>query len=92
MIITCNYAIELLIKFLSMLCHNRFQSKQDLPGHCGRCSLCGNHGSHNSVVPLMKHIRTLDGKRRLIQKLSCKDYGICAAYCKNCDITMSVKQ
>ena len=32
-------------------------------------NVCGNHGSHNSMVPLMKHIRTLNGERRLTQKL-----------------------
>ena len=52
---------------------------------CGKCALCGNHGSHSSMVPLMKHIRTPNGVRPLTQKLNCKDYGIYAACCKNCD-------
>ena len=56
-----------------------------ISGPCGKCALCGNHGSHNSMVSLMKHIRTPNGEhRRLTQKLYCKDYGICAASCKNC--------
>ena len=46
---------------------------------------CGNHGLHNFMVPLMKHIRTLNGERHLTQKLNFKDYGIYAACCKNCD-------
>ena len=54
-------------------------------GPCGKCALCGNHGSHNSMVPLMKHIRTPNGVRPLTQTLNCKDYGIYAACCKNCD-------
>ena len=33
----------------------------------------------------MKHIRTPNRVRPLTQKLNCKDYGICAACCKNCD-------
>ena len=33
----------------------------------------------------MKHIRTPNGIRPLTQKLNCKDYGIYAACCKNCD-------
>ena len=57
----------------------------DIFGPCGRCALCGNHGSRNSMVPLMKHIRTPNGERRLKQKLNCKDYGIYAAGCKNFD-------
>ena len=48
-------------------------------GPYGKCALCGNHGSHNFMVPLMKHIRTSNGVRPLIQKLNCKDYGIYAA-------------
>ena len=56
-----------------------------ISGPCGKCALCGNHGSHNSMVPLMKHIRTPNGVRPLSQKLNCKDYGIYAACCKNCD-------
>ena len=52
---------------------------------CGRSALCVNHGSHNSIGPLMKHIRTLNGERHLKQKLKCKDYGIYAACCKNCN-------
>ena len=56
-----------------------------ISGPCGKCALCGNHGSHNSMVPLMKHIRTPNGVRPLTQKLNCKDYGIYAACCKNCD-------
>ena len=56
-----------------------------ISGPCGKCSLCGNHGSHNSMVPLMKHISTPNGVRPLTQKLNCKDYGIYAACCKNCD-------
>ena len=56
-----------------------------ISGPCGKCALCGNHGSHSSIVPLMKHIRTPNGVRPLIQKLNCKDYGIYAACCKNCD-------
>ena len=51
----------------------------------GKCALCGNHGLHNSVVPLMKHIHTTNGVRPLTQKLNCKDCGIYAACCKNCD-------
>ena len=56
-----------------------------ISGPCGKCALCGNHGSHNSMVPLMKHLRTPNGVRPLTQKLNCKDYGIYAACCKNCD-------
>ena len=56
-----------------------------ISGPCGKCALCGNHRSHNSMVPLMKHIRTPNGVRSLTQKLNCKDYGVYAACCKNCD-------
>ena len=56
-----------------------------ISGPCGKCALCGNHGSHNSMVPLMKHIRTPNGVRSLTQKLNCKDCGIHAACCKNCE-------
>ena len=56
-----------------------------ISGPCGKCALYGNHGSHNSVVPLMKHIRTPTEERRLIRKLKCKDYSIYAACCKNCN-------
>ena len=37
------------------------------------------------MVPLMKHICTPNGEHRLTQKLNCKDYGIYAACCKNCN-------
>ena len=33
------------------------------------CALCGNHASYNSMVSLIKHIRTPNGERRLTQKL-----------------------
>ena len=56
-----------------------------ISGPCGKCALGGNHGSHNSMVPLMKHIRTLNGDGSLTQNLNCKDYGIYVACCKNCD-------
>ena len=56
-----------------------------ISGPSNKCALCGNHGSHNSMVPLIKDIRTPNGVRPLIQKLNCKDYGIYAACCKNCD-------
>ena len=55
-----------------------------ISGPCGRCALCGDHGSLNFVVPLIKHIRTCNGEDRLSQKLNCKDYGIYAACRKNC--------
>ena len=55
-----------------------------ISGPCGKCALCVDHCSHNSMVPPMKHIHTSSGERRLTQKLNCKDYGIYAAYCKNC--------
>ena len=50
--------------------------------------------SQNSVVPLMKHICTPKGERRLTHKLKCKNYGIFATCFKNCDslTTMLVKQ
>ena len=52
---------------------------------CGKCALGGYHGSHNSMVPLLKHIRASNEERRLTQKLNCKGYGIYAACYKNCD-------
>ena len=39
-----------------------------ISGPCGKCALCDNHGSHNSVVPLMKHICTTNGVRALTPK------------------------
>ena len=63
-----------------------FESKDGgTSGPCGKCALYDNHGSHNSMVPLMKHIPTPNGVRPLNQKLNCKDYGIYAACCKNSD-------
>ena len=56
-----------------------------ISGPCVKCALCGNHGSHNSMVPLMKRIRPPNGVRPLTPKINCKDYGIYAACCKNCD-------
>ena len=44
---------------------------------------CGNNGSHNFMIPIMKHIRTPNGERPLIQNLNCKDYGIYGACYKN---------
>ena len=41
----------------------------DMSGPCGKCALCGNHASHNSMVSLIKYIRTPNGERRLTQKL-----------------------
>ena len=52
---------------------------------CCKCALCGYHGSHYSIILLMKHIRTPNGVRPLTQKLNCKDCGIYAACCKNCN-------
>ena len=52
---------------------------------CGKYALRGNNGSHNSMVPMIKHIRTPNGVRPLIQKLNCKDYGIYGVCCKNCE-------
>ena len=56
-----------------------------ISGPCSKCALCGNHDAHNSMVQLMKYIRTPNGERRCTQKLNCKDYGIYAAHCKNYD-------
>ena len=56
-----------------------------ISGRCGRCTLCDNHGSHNSIGPLRKDIRTSHGEHRLPQKLNCKDYGIYAVCCKTCN-------
>ena len=52
---------------------------------CGKCALCGNHGSRNSIAPMMKHIRTPNGVLPLTLTVNCKDYGIYAGCCKNCD-------
>ena len=56
-----------------------------ISGPCGKCAICGNHGSQNSMVPLVKYISTPNVERHLIPKSNCKDYGIYAACCKNCD-------
>ena len=56
-----------------------------MSGPCGTCALCGNGSSHNSMALMMKCIGTPNGKRRLTQKLNCKDYGIYVACSNNCD-------
>ena len=63
-----------------------------ISGPCGKCALWGNHGSHNSMVPLMKHIRTPNGVRPLTLKLNCKDYVFVRHVAKTVTITMLVKQ
>ena len=55
-------------------------------GPCGKCALYDNHGSRNSMVPLLKHIRIFNGERCLTQTLNCKNYDIYAACFKNYDI------
>ena len=42
-----------------------------MSGRCGKCALCGNHASRNSMVSLIKHIRTPNEECRLTQKLDC---------------------
>ena len=77
----CNY-----VTYYKKLSFGPLENKDgDIYGPGGKCALCGNHGSHNYMVPLMKHIHTPTGVRPLTQKFNCKDYGIYVVCCKNCD-------
>ena len=52
---------------------------------CGKCALCGNHGTHINMVDETKTIKTKTGKIfKLKQKLCCKDFGIYVAQCTTC--------
>ena len=63
-----------------------------ISGPCVKCALCGNHGFHNSMIPLLKHIRTPNGVRPLTQKLNPKVMVFARYVAKTVIITMLVKQ
>ena len=46
---------------------------------------CSNHSLYSCMVLLIRHICTLNRKRRLTQNFNCKDRGSCAACRKKCD-------
>ena len=52
---------------------------------CGRCGLCGNHGSLRNMVLKTQDIQLKNGKKITIKDaVTCKDKGIYAAKCTQC--------
>jgi len=55
---------------------------------CGRCGLCGNNGTLENMVWETNHVYTLNGSKvKLKEHLTCSDYGIYVAMCRECDET-----
>jgi len=56
---------------------------------CGRCSLCRNHGKHQTnMIPTTKVLKSKRGNFNLRQTLSCSNYGIYVATCCVCRVFM----
>nr|CAB3263302.1 uncharacterized protein LOC108950347 [Phallusia mammillata] len=51
---------------------------------CGKCALCGNFGSHQTMVYHTTVLKTPTGSIQLRQNLTCRNYGIYVATCRKC--------
>nr|CAB3263340.1 uncharacterized protein LOC108950821 [Phallusia mammillata] len=52
---------------------------------CGRCALCGNHGSHKiGMVKCSAYLQTSMRRFKISQHLTCRSYGIYVATCLLC--------
>ena len=64
---------NLVTSYRKLSCGRHEGMKGSMSGPCGKCALWDDYASHGSMVSLIKHIRTPNGKRRLTQKLNCME-------------------